>query len=197
MLKKFFLGVCLLSLFSSVIAQDEDEFQTIGGDLGDVKVSGFLAPAMTFTQIDGEFAHMMGGGIALILDGFFIGGYGMGKTTSMDHKADASMKMEYGHGGFWTGYTFMRNRAIHPVLSCQAGWGGIAKRDRNDITNNTLDVDNVFVVTPTAEVELNFTKFFKLGVGANYSFVFNSDLPYKDEDFSNLGMFVSFKFGWF
>ncbi|NJK87387.1 MAG: hypothetical protein HC906_16780, partial [Bacteroidales bacterium] len=59
-MKKIVLPL-FLALFTvlSVSAQDE-EMQTIFGN-NPIKVGGFAGPFMSFTMVDGQFAHMMGG----------------------------------------------------------------------------------------------------------------------------------------
>lgn len=201
-MKNLILLASILLLASGLHAQDDD-FETIGANRRSdrVKVSGFAGPSMSFTTIDGEFAHMMGGGAAVIINDFFIGGYGMGKTTELEYKNSSSEIMTFGHGGFWLGYTFMRKKAFHPSFSTQLGWGGIGKRG-GDYTNNpeTTSLDQVFVICPTLELEMNFSRFFKFGIGANYNLVYNTgqvNSPYTFSDFANPGIFMSLKFGWF
>lgn len=190
-----------LFLLTPFLGYSQEQFETIGSNNGRVKVSGFAGPAMNFTSIDGQFAHMMGGGAAVIINNFFVGGYGMGKTTELQYKGEPSNIMTYGHGGFWLGYTFKHNKAIHPVFHTQMGWGSIGKRSKDfDTDTDPTNIDQVFVICPTVELEMNFSRFFKLGAGVNYSFVYNTgqiNSPYTYEDLSNAGVFVSLKFGWF
>lgn len=198
-MKHILLLGAFLFLSIGLQAQEED-FETIGNGSGRVKISGFAGPIMSFTQIDGTFAHMMGGGGAVIINDFFFGGYGMGKTTELTYKDEPNYNMTFGHGGFWLGYTFKPNKAIHPVLHTTLGWGSIGKKAKNfDIETDRTDIDAVFVVSPTFELEMNFSRFFKLGTGVNYTFVYGAgnNSPYTFDDFSNAGVFVSLKFGWF
>lgn len=199
-MKKLLLLIAIILMPFLVHAQEES-FETIGSVHGRVKVSGFGGPIMSFTTIDGQFAHMMGGGGAVIINNFFIGGYGMGKTTELQYKGEPSNVMNFGHGGFWLGYTFKHNKAIHPVIHTQLGWGGISKYSKDfDYEMDPTNIDQVFVICPTFELEMNFSRFFKLGAGVNYSFVYNTgqiNSPYTFEDLSNPGVFVSLKFGWF
>lgn len=193
----FFLALLCINLY----AQEDSEFETIGGNK-DIRISGFGGPMMSFTQIGGDFAHMMGGGGGVIVNNFFFGGYGMGKTNQLIYKNEVSNEqvMDYGHGGFLIGYTALYNKAIHPVFHTQIGWGAISKRQKDwnaDIETDPSDIDQVFVVCPTIELEMNFSRFFKLGGGLTYSFVYNTDGPYTFFDFNNPGVFISFKFGWF
>ncbi len=192
--------VCFLFLifFSFVVGAQDDGYQTI---LKKRRISGFGGPMMSFTQIGSDFAHMMGGGGGIIINNLFIGGYGMGKTNQLLYKNDVTGDhvMGFGHGGFWFGYTALYNKAVHPVFHTQVGWGAITKRQKNWDNYNDQDVemDNVFVISPTLELELNFSRFFKLGGGLTYTYVYNTDGPYTFSDFHKPGVFVSFKFGWF
>ncbi len=190
------IGLCsLLALNAS--AQDDDEFRTIFSGQP-LRVSGFGGPFMNFTTIDGEFAHMMGGGGGVIVNDFFIGGYGLGLTTTHNppggYNYPASYELEFGHGGFWLGYTFLGKKAIHPVIHVQTGWGGISLNDHYE----PMQEDAVFVVKPTIELEANFTPFFRMAVGGSYRLVQGVDMRgYSDEDLSGPGVFLAFKFGWF
>ena len=73
---------------------------------------------MGFTQIDGDITHMMGGGGGILLDEIYLGGYGIGSTTKIQSKLSNydNGEMEFGHGGFILGYTFMGKKAIHPSI---------------------------------------------------------------------------------
>jgi len=186
-----FIGM-ILSL--SMYAQ-EDEIQTIFGS--GTRISGFGGPFMDFTSINtgsNEFAHMMGGGGGVLLGNFFFGGYGEGLTNYIDIERGGP-RMNFGHGGFWTGYSFFAHKAVHPCISTQIGWGSITQVD-ND--NNYYEPDNVFVVNPTIELEMNFLRFFRLSIGANYRLVKGvNTLNLTDKDLSSPGVFLAFKFGWF
>jgi hypothetical protein len=171
----------------SLSAQD-DEIQTLFGS--GTKISGFGGPFMTFTAINGDFAHMMGGGGGVMLGDFFLGGYGEGLTNYI--YADGN-EINFGHGGFWTGYSFFGKRAIHPCISAQIGWGGLTPQE-----GTYYESDNMFIVKPTVELEMNFLKFFRLSVGANYMFATGVNTPgLTDSDFNSPGAFLAFKFGWF
>jgi hypothetical protein len=200
-MKKILISIVLICLITDINAQS-DEFQTIRSKSG-ITISGFGGPMMSFTQIGGDFAHMMGGGGGIIINDFFFGGYGMGKTNELVFKNDITLSnvMVFGHGGFWFGYTMFGNKAIHPVIHTQVGWGAISQFQKDwqtaVITPEPLSTDQVFVLAPTAELELNFSRFFRLGGGMSYSFVYNTDGPYTFADFAKPGFFISFKFGYF
>ena len=176
-------------LMFPAVAQDNG-IQTIFG--GGTRISGMGGPMMGFSSIGGEFAHMMGGGGGVLLGDLFLGGYGMGLTNPVTAGINTT---EFGHGGFWAGYSFMAKRAFHPVLSTQLGWGTVTQLDEFTV----LSSDNVFVLNPALELEMNFTRFFRLGVGAHYRLTsgVNNTPGFGDSDFSGPGAFLTFKFGWF
>jgi hypothetical protein len=181
-----------LTLFSQEQAEDH-EIKTLFGS--GVRISGFGGPFMSFTVINGGFAHMMGGGGGLLLDNFFFGGYGEGLTNYVENMPDGD-QIEFGHGGFWTGYSFLGSKPVHPAVSCQIGWGDITLTDSE--SQETNNEDNVFVITPTIECEMNFFSFFRLSVGANYRFVTGvNSYNLTTWDMSGPGVFLAFKFGGF
>lgn len=193
-------------LFITVtVWSQEKEYKTLV-DFDQVRISGQGGPFMQFTAIDGEFAHLMGGGGALLVGDFFFGAYGLGLTNTInvdrpepEYAVDyaAGDKLSIGHGGFWMGYALFGDRAVHVTLSSLLGWGQIGTRDEYNYETGLSD--GVFVVCPTMELELNLTQFFRLGVGASYNIYTSvNNLPgYKSSDFSSPGGFLSFKFGWF
>jgi hypothetical protein len=191
-MKKISLLIISMFLIVNLFSQDK-EIQTLFG--AGIRISGFGGPFMSFTTANGEFAHMMGGGGGILLGDFFFGGYGEGLTNYIEN-IQGGDQIEFGHGGFWTGYTFWGAKPIHPAISFQIGWGGISLRDPQD-QQTTYD-DNVFVVNPTVECEMNFTKFFRLSIGANYRLVTGvNTLNLSNQDMSGPGIFLAFKFGKF
>ena len=199
-MKKLIILFCLLvPVF--LYAQDEDnggdDFQTIFSGK-DLKVSGFGGPLMSFTSIDNNFAHMMGGGGGVIINNFFFGGYGMGLTTEIQFESGEEELLEFGHGGLWFGFIMNSKKAIHPSIHVRTGWGAISKYNPDDYGIDDYDADEIFVVTPTLELEANISRFFKLGAGGSYTFLYGSTTPeYPNEYFNKPSVFLSFKFGWF
>jgi hypothetical protein len=197
-MKKILITILAVLALQGINAQDDayrdNELQTLFD--GNTRISGFGGPMMSFTTMNGQFAHMMGGGGGVLLGDFFFGGYGEGLTTNVESGAN---QLDFGHGGFWTGYSFMANRALHPCLSAQIGWGSVSESDY-DFAD--LSTDNIFVFNPALELEMNFARFFRLGVGVHYRIVtgVNPDrhnTPITNSDLSGPGAMLSFKFGWY
>ena len=123
---------------------------------------------MQFTAVDGQFAHMLGGGGALMLSNFWVGGYGLGTTNHIgidSIKGDPNDHLSISHGGFWVGYSLFGDKAIHVSISSLIGWGSVSIND----DNGEYASDGLFVVVPTLEVEFNLTQFFRISAGATYN----------------------------
>lgn len=197
MKKVVFLGF-FLAVTCTLFGQ-EREYRTIL-DNQELRISGMGGPFMQFTSVAGEFGHMMGGGGAVLLNDFFFGGYGLGLTNAIpDYVNDhASDRLTLGHGGFWLGYALFGEKPIHLNISSLIGWGefGIMQVDGY----YPFVRDKIFVLAPTLEVELNLTRYLRIGVGATYNLYTMVDEymhNYTSGDLSSPGGFLSFKFGWF
>jgi len=197
MKKAIFLGL-MLAICVSAFSQ-EKEFQTIF-DNRDVRISGLGGPFMQFTTVAGEFGHMMGGGGAVLLNNFFLGGYGLGLTNAIPDyvNQNPSDRLTLGHGGFWLGYSLFGEKPIHVTFSTLIGWGEFGVME--DYGTYPFVRDKIFVLSPTIELELNLTRYFRIGAGASYNIytlVDQSMHGYTNADLSAPGGFLSFKFGWF
>ncbi len=191
-MKKIITAILIMLSVAGLKAQDSD-IQTLFS--GSTRISGFGGPIMSFTTLNGEFAHMMGGGGGVLLGDFFLGGYGEGLTNGIPVNGN---RLNFGHGGFWTGYSFMAARPLHPTVSAQIGWGSVSEHDPDYSYWGTPD--NVFVFNPAVELEMNFTKFFRLGVGVHYRIVTGANpeiSSLSNSDLSGPGALLTFKFGWF
>ncbi len=183
-----------------LVAQDkeEDEMQTIFDFEKPHTISGFGGPAMTFSSFDNEFAYMMGGqGAAIINRKLYFGGFGMGLTSNhLFDETDDESKISFGYGGIMLGYVFSPKKPIHPSAGVRFGGGNINMDDFNQgYTYN----EDVYVIEPHVGVEFNITRFFKFDIGATYRAVFGAnDMPgFNYNDFSSPAAYVRFNFGWF
>jgi hypothetical protein len=198
MMKKAIFTAVILATTLSVFSQ-EKEFRTVF-DNRDVRISGLGGPFMQFTAVAGEFAHMMGGGGAVLLNNFFFGGYGLGLTNSIPDyvNQNPSDRLTLGHGGFWVGYSLFGDKPVHVTFSSLIGWGEFGVMQ--DYGTYPFVRDKIFVLSPTVEIELNLTRYFRIGAGASYnlySLVDQNMHGYTNSDLSAPGGFLSFKFGWF
>ncbi|NJM14420.1 MAG: hypothetical protein HC896_02720 [Bacteroidales bacterium] len=94
-----------------------------------------------------------------------------------------------------------RGRA--PGIEPQGGLGSleVSELDPKPGPFNETESDPVFVLSPGMEVEMNIARYFRVCVGANYTFVNGVDFSryhdYGDKDLSNFGGHLTLKFGWF
>ena len=122
------LLIFLLSTTTALMAQSD---QTLFDDVN--RVGAFGGPMFEYTNLDKELEVVGGGGGALVLDDFFLGGYGMGRAeySSSDTQADRKEKVNFKHGGFWLGYTPMQRKVLHPYASVRFGWGKARYKDNS------------------------------------------------------------------
>lgn len=199
-MKRILLMTVLSCSFIFAYSQQDKEYRTLF-ERGGTTISGMGGPFMQFTSVAGEFGHMMGGGGAVILNDFFFGGYGLGLTNAIpDYKNQdvIDARLSLGHGGFWLGYTLFGNQPVHATFSAMIGWGEFGYMEYDGYYPVTRD--NIFTLIPTIELELNLTRYFRIGAGASYNYFTAVDSRihgYTSSDLSSPAGFLSFKFGWF
>lgn len=218
-------GMIMLGLSSQA---QEMQYLFQGKD-GKSSVSGFAGIFNEFSGFDGEFAFSMGGGAALLIDQkFFLGGYGMGVTTR--HLRDFTWYDKYleknvsyydlytrfGHGGFWLGYIHQPRKAVNFGVNAKLGWGAITLTDKlyKDYDDNWYNYmsDNVFVINPEIDVNLNLLKWMRASFGFGYRWVTGVDEKYaykdpnlgpeekryfKEDAFNSFTGNITLAFGWF
>ena len=207
--------VCIVAATICFAQEDEyeessrNEIKTIFSK--ETKATGFGAFDMTFTGMNDGYALLLGGHGGLIFNkkvmvGF--GGYGI--TTPVKFEGiDPSEPLELtgGYGGFVLGYVLAPREVFHASFPMIIGVGGMDVReadfryDINDPLINDRIENSIFVVIePGAQMEINITRFFRLGVGLSYRFTEGVNLERNnitDEDTSGLAGNISFKFGGF
>ena len=161
-------------------------------------VGGFGAPIIEM-GLGNDMSTAVGGGGGVVIDNFFIGGYGVG---SLDFERliedDDIQEIELAHGGFWLGYTLAPYRVLHLYTSARIGWGAVGI----DVSENSSfpdDTDNVFVITPEIGLELNVTRWFRVAGTVGYRYVdgISDNSFYKSNAFDGTMANLTFRFGWF
>jgi hypothetical protein len=190
--------ICFLLATATLFAQKDE---TIFSDVD--RIGAWGGPIFEYTNLDKDVETTGGGGGALVLNDFFLGGYGMGKaeystTFDAENKRD---KVNFKHGGFWIGYVPMQSKVVHPYASVRLGWGKARFNSTDLTTNERLNElkDNIFVTTPELGLELNVFSFFRVVATASYRWVNGvDDLPtYTDKDLSSFGASLTLRFGGF
>lgn len=193
--------IVLLSFMLSTTTLLQAQHEALFDDLS--SFGAFGGPILEFSSINGQLTADVGGGGALILDEFFIGGYGMGTDypemsfeTTIDGELTAiDADIDFSHGGLWFGYVKDIEQKIHLYSSLKVGWGQV------NLEHDAVDLpsDRLFVLTPEIGVELNMTNFFRVGLTGGYRVVSGiSRLPeLENKDFSSPTVAITFRFGGF
>jgi len=220
------LALILSCSITSIQAQDEMQY-LFGGKDNDVSISGFGGMMMEFSSFDKDFGFSMGGGAAMLINQkFYVGAYGMGLTTQhprsftiydddLERNFNEDLYARFGHGGFWLGYVHNPKKSIHWGVNTTLGWGTVSLTDKTekDYSNRWIaeSYDNVFVITPQADLEMNLLKWMRVNVGVGYRIVTGVNKDYQqmtDNGLVEIAYFdsnalnsvtgnITLAFGWF
>ncbi len=199
MKKVIVFTVLLIQGFVLVAQEDEPHFLLPTKKL---QVGGFGGVITEFSAFNGRFAVFTGGGGAILINRcFFLGAYGSGLATEMtfsaiypsDHNPASDPKLpifenliyKFNHGGLWTGYSFEANRVFHMGMSFRVGGGEVSLVDpnRTDRYQFALAKDNIVVIQPEVNIEVNVVRWLRIRGGAGYRFVGSLDnLSYTTSD---------------
>lgn len=222
-MKKILLTLAITLSAFLLKAQDDKPTQYLFANNGKTTINGFGAPIIEFSSVRGNMAVITGGGGAVLFNQtFYIGAYGMGLATQ--HNVEGlkikqlngeiinypTMRTSFGQGGFWLGYIHHRKEALHWGISTKIGWGtiGMVDADFDEESHTKVGLDQVFVITPQIEIEMNMNRWFKVNIGAGYRYVSGVDKTYlnsngeeiafyKSSDFNSPQLSISFLFGGF
>ena len=209
------LGYVLFFVFcfsQTMYAQYEQEIpvkqtKTLLGN--GTKVRGFGSLDMRMTEFKDDLGLLMGAHGGIILNNHFViglGGYGLTSNFSLDNnEATDPLYMYGGYGGLILGGIFSPKEVVHIYTPVLIGAGGMEITNRNYFSNfhrpfhgTSLESSAFFVVEPGIEVEINVTRFFKIGLGASYRLVRESDLKLvSNSELSGFSGGLSLKFGKF
>ena len=211
MKKVIVFTVLLIQGFVLVAQEDEPHFLLPTKKL---QVGGFGGVITEFSAFNGRFAVFTGGGGAILINRcFFLGAYGSGLATEMtfpaiypsDHNPASDPKLpifenliyKFNHGGLWTGYSFEANRVFHMGMSFRVGGGEVSLVDPNraDRYQFALAKDNIVVIQPEVNIEVNVVRWLRIRGGAGYRFVGSLDnLSYTTSDGSTKNFYTTSDF---
>jgi len=208
--------ILIASLFTGqqLLAQNEYEkpvkpTKTLLGD--GTKVRGFGSLDIRMTEMKDDLGLLMGAHGGIILNNHFViglGGYGLTSNFEVEGGENGDNLYLYGgYGGLILGGIFSPKEVVHIYTPILIGASGMEVTDRNYLNNfhrpqspfgNFVETSAFFVVEPGLEVEINVTRFFKVGLGASYRFVRESDLEtISNKELSGFSGGLSLKFGKF
>jgi hypothetical protein len=198
MKKQLIISLFSLALPLFLMAQDQTLFDDVD------RTGAWGGPLFEYSSLDGDVQVASGGGGALILDDFYLGGYGMGDVEFdiLRPTEDIRERVKFKHGGLWLGYTPMQSKVLHPYASVKFGWGKARYRssqlDDPEIIFTELN-DNIFVMTPELGFEVNVFSWFRMAMTGSYRMVSGlGAVPNFDEqDLSEFALQLTLRFGGF
>lgn len=216
------LVLLLLSVFAILpaLAQSgngstEPEVETLFGS-SEFTSGGYGGPELKLTSIDkGEFGLLVGGRGGWIINSVFsVGGGGYGLVTSHEVEgyrvSEPRIKEVYlraGWGGLFIEYINNSNEVVHFTINALIGGGGAAYTasideiiddENDDLSDKTYESSGFFLAEPGITADVNFTRFFRVSIGASYRIVSFLDLSqHESSDLGGPSFNICFKFGSF
>jgi hypothetical protein len=181
LMKKLLLSAAILVLLtSSLRSQDtlvynhkNDEIKTL---FGNHRARGFYGSfTMGYSLIDGRDAVMMGGRLSWITNhsiAIGLGGTGFINEFHYSSVQNNQVFLTGGYGGIYIEPILMPKFPIHLSFPVLLGAGGISyvSEDANYHMNFIEDGAAFLIAEPSAELEFNITRFFRISLGTSYRF---------------------------
>jgi len=188
-MKQTILSILMVAMSTITYGQTETLISN------DIDYGGFGGPIMEFSQINGTTVADVGGGGGLVINNFFVGGYGLGNDAASVTFEDELYDIDFGHGGFWFGLSTPQHKLIHAYASFRVGWGEVELKKNGDREYE----DNLLALAPELGVEVNITDWFRLGFTGGYRSVSGVDnLPVLDNsDFTGMYGALTFRYNLF
>ncbi|MEE4116016.1 MAG: hypothetical protein V2I37_07600 [Marinilabiliaceae bacterium] len=219
---KKILIICVSLLLSSsfLLAQEEEvdikknkrnyndrEMKTLFGRQR--SFGGYGAFWMGYSTVDDKHSLQFGGRGSWVLQHSFaigFGGTGFINEYHYDIVLDKDVFLAGGYGGIYLEPVIFPGSPVHLSFPVLLGAGGVSFVSHNDIdwdSNYIEDYDAFLIVEPGVDIELNLTRFMRVGFGATYRFPTSFNVgqsPVGNVDAESLrGMTynLTFKFGKF
>jgi len=183
----------------------DDEFKTV---FGGKKVGGYGGIGIGYSTIDSKPAAVFDARGGVILGhsfGLGIGGAGFINAYEYDPALNRQVSLVGGYGGFFAEPILFPKSRVHLSFPVLVGIGGAAytswvKSDNDDFTqdSNVEETAVFLVVEPAAELEFNFTRFFRMAAFLSYRYASDLDMTnVGPEPLNEFSAGLRFKFGKF
>ncbi len=175
----------------------------------------YVAPQIGVGSLKGSVAALGGGRIAWLADNTFaigLGGSGIITRNAVQTTGDTTDYAMLGYGGLVLEYTPGAEHLIHPAFSVLVGGGMAGSYNHSPMMNDWHYFDTttvaparfrhegspLFVVEPSASLEVNLATFLRLDLTASYRYLSNFTQPgFVRSDVSGLTGNLGLKIGWF
>lgn len=213
-MKNTLLVCALLILGTTAIFSQDPEFQyyknkEIKTLLGRDRAGGGYGSFTTgYSNIDGKHAILFGGRFSWIAShciGIGIGATGFLNEFHYEPSLDRDVFLTGGYGGIYIEPILLPRLPVHLSFPVLFGAGGISFISKDAAFNNNFIEDSkaFLLIEPSAELELNLTKFFRLAFGASYRLPTKFDVGFPGaysidvESLRTMSYMVTLKFGKF
>lgn len=184
----------LVVLCCASLSLDAQRTETLFGRAR--SIGAFGGPIIEYHYSGNDVDVLAGGGGALIINDFWIGGYGVGSAPSSVFDIPDVRSLEFAHGGLWLGGVYKKHNLLHFFSSAKLGWGAIGIEFDDD---DFEFIDDVYVVQPEAGLEVNVFRWFRVAGTASYRFVdgISSNSGLSSDELNGFGFNLTFRFGFF
>ena len=171
-----------------------------------LSVSGFMSISPSVSDFNGNFAFSQGASAAAIFNQkFYVGFFAESLWTSKDHglfQNNDCCEPAFGAAGLMVGSIIQPEKLIHFDIRTEIGLGALRIGDASQqvilFDDFESDYEPVFVVQPSAGVEINITKFFKINTHVGYRYVgYVDDVSYEVNSLNGITGQIGLVFGWF
>ena len=121
-------------MFPTLLSFGQERMSTLLD--GNGTKGAFGSPFLEGSSINGQFSAYIGGGGAVIYDGFFLGGYGIGNSFAETTVDEESYEIKFKQGGLWLGYAVKDYKMVHTYTSLRIGWGKTKLRPTRGVYRN-------------------------------------------------------------
>ena len=184
-----------------------DEIRTLFGR--NRSNGGYGALWMGYSTIDQKNALQFGARGSWVIQHSFaigVGGTGFINEYHYDANLDQDVFLSGGYGGFYLEPILFPKSPVHLAFPILIGAGGVSFVSYNDEfwdSNFVEDYEGFLILEPGVDLELNLTRFMRLGIGATYRFPTEFEFASRpnstadSEALKGLTYNVTFKFGSF
>jgi hypothetical protein len=213
-MKKLLLLIAVFYLFSGLTSAQDPEFeyyksQEIKTLFGRNRSGGFYGSFTTgYTSVDNENALLFGGRFSWLANhsiGIGIGAMGFINEYHYDANLDKDVFLAGGYGGLYLEPILFPRFPIHLSFPTLFGAGGVSYvSDNFNYDGNFVEDSEAFlIIEPSAEIELNLTKFCRLAFGVSFRFPSSFDVGLSGspvataQSLKGISYGITFKFGKF
>lgn len=181
--------ICCLLFLGLVTTASAQKEETLFNDAR-LNLTGFWGSANhQFDYLEDDYTNVRGGYGLFEFNQKVLIGWGNSRFREFSPTNDSDDAFRLRYGGLVLGYAPAAHKVIHPTFMVMLGQGRASTRDNEN--------DRNLVAVPTAGLEINVTRWFRLSANVGYRYVSENDLRgYTNQELSAPFAQVGLKFGY-